>query len=342
VSASNTNPEEEVEAPLTEADRRTLERVSQTFSSHYWRWELKDDALYGSPIEEVLYKRLPHIDARSWPARFELGGVYLAGRQATFGQIVYPPSRLEYYEPKLGLERVAEWYPAISPESIVYRDEDLAVVLKPAGLPSTPPRDQNRYHLQGQLERLLGQPVHLPSRLDTGVAGLLIASLSSRMNRFLQRAYDAKKIEKYYLCEVGVWPEWDELMCEAPISRDPRHPVLRRCASEAGQGISAVTRLHRLAIYKADDQQRALLQAEPITGRTHQIRLHCAWEGMPILGDPYYSDKDATGGIRLTSYALRLLHPYRAAIMSWELPRASLPEWMRVTGPLEIRYRVGQ
>ncbi len=331
-----------VEPQLNCSEERLLERIGETFPSFYWRWELEGSSGSDTPVEVELAKRLPHINPESWPARFELGGVYLSGRQATLGQQVYPPCRLEYYEPRLPLERVAERYPGISAESILYRDEDFAVVLKPAGLPSTAPRDQNRYHLQAALEKLLGQVVHLPSRLDTGVAGLLIASLSPRMNRFLQRAYDARRIEKYYLCSVAGWPMWTERLCEAPIERDPRHPVLRRCTGDVGRGVPAATRFVRLASYQVDGGRRALLQAEPVTGRTHQIRLHCKWEGISIIGDPYYSEQVEGAELQLVSYALRLFHPYRAQRMTWEIPPESLPDWLAKAGPYEIYYRAGR
>jgi 23S rRNA-/tRNA-specific pseudouridylate synthase len=318
--------------PSSQLDATLRSQIARSFPSTYWRWELALDAIPAGTVEAELSKRLPHIAPESWIERFSLGGVYLAGRPAMLGQRVSPPCRLEYYDPKLPLDRVAESYPALSTESILYRDDDLAVVLKPAGLPTTAPRDQNRYHVKGRLEGLVGQPVHLPSRLDTGVAGLLLASFSSRMNRHLQRAYDARRVEKYYVCEVAGWPIWDEQICRVPIERDPRHPVLRRCAAGAGQGVPAVTRLKCLQRYEVDGHRRALLRAEPETGRTHQIRLHCQNEGFPIVGDPYYSNAEDGQDLRLVSYALRFFHPYRAELMAWEFPKACWPEWlMRVT-----------
>jgi len=322
--------------PSPKADAALRSQIARSFPSTYWRWEIGPDAETADTVEAELSKRLPHIDPSSWAERFELGGVYLAGRPAKFGQRVSLPCRLEYYEPKLPLERVAENYPVLPTESILFQDEDLAVIVKPAGLPTTAPRDQQRHHLQGQLQSLVGKPVHLPSRLDTGVSGVLLASFSSRMNRHLQRAYDARRVEKYYLCEVAGWPTWTERVCRASIERDPRHPVLRRCAVGAERGVPAVTRLRCLEKYEVHGQQRALLQAEPETGRTHQIRLHCQFEGFPIVGDPYYSDVEDGRDLRLVSYALRLFHPYRAEVMAWEFPKERLPDWLIRVKPYEL------
>lgn len=328
-----------MECQAASSEDTVLEQVASTFPSVYWRWEIGANDNIAESVEAELSRRLPHIEPSSWQARFELGGVYLYGRVASLGQKMSPPCRLEYYEPKVPIEAVEQCYPVLSAESIMYRDPDFAVVLKPAGLPTTPPRDQTRYHLQGHLEAMLSQAVHLPSRLDTGVAGLLLASLSARMNRHLQRAYDARRIEKYYLCEVAGWPTWHERVCEVAIERDPRHPVLRRCTSDSGMGVPAVTRFRCLAKYETDGQRRALLQAEPVTGRTHQIRLHCRWEGVPIVGDPYYSQAPAGIELRLVSYALRFFHPYQARAMTWEIPGQSIPEWLKNAGGHEIHYR---
>lgn len=329
-----------MDGSCSDFETRRLERVAQSFTSYYWRWEITEDGGLPIKIEEELSRRLAHIDPCSWPERFGLGGVFLAGRTAHLGQLIQGPCRLEYYEPKVALEIVSESYPEFLAESVIYRDHDMAVVVKPAGLPSTAPRDQTRYHLQAQLERYFGQPVHLPSRLDTGVVGVLIASLSARMNRYLQRAYDARRIEKYYLCEVLGAPTWTEKVCEAPIERDPRHPVLRRCAEAGRSAESAMTRLRCVATNKVDGADTALLQAEPVTGRTHQIRLHCQYEGLPILGDPYYSESSNTDTLRLISYAIRMHHPFRGELMTWQVPSNRLPLWLQEGPPFEIYYRV--
>ena len=315
-----------------------LERVARSFTSRYWRWEIRGDEPVEATVEAELVKRLPHIDAASCAARFELGGVYLAGRPARMGQPVQAPCRFEYYEPRVSIDLVAASYPAWSPEDLLYADEDLAVVVKPAGLPSTPARDQAKYHLQKYLEEHFSQKVHLPSRLDMGVTGVVLVSLSTRMNRYLQRAYDARRIEKYYLCEVSREPPWSETSCAVSLERDPRHPVLRRCALNPAMGESAVTRIRKLATRSDSGPTASLLQAEPLTGRTHQIRVHCQSLGLPIVGDPYYQGVEASE-LRLVSFALRFFHPYKATYMEWKLPTDRTPAWIKNYSGCEIHYR---
>lgn len=307
-----------------------LARISASFFSSYWRWEIAASDVVESSVEAELAKRLPHISVASWSARFELGGVYVAGAAATLGTRLVPPCRLEYYEPRMSIERVATFYPRFAPEMVLYSDDDCAVAYKPAGLPTTPARDQQRYSMQRYLEQHFNQPVHMPSRLDTGVSGVLLCSRSARMNRYLQKAYERQWIEKRYIAEVSGAPSWSTRTCEQALERDPRHPVLRRCATggDARAAEPARTRFYRVGAAAVSGSARALLQAEPLTGRTHQIRVHCAYEGFPIVGDPYYGGAEERE-LHLVSYALQFFHPYRQQHISVCVPMELLPEWLR-------------
>lgn len=290
--------------------------MSESFFSRYWRWELQVGETSSQTVEDELIRLLPHIDPKSWTERFELGGVYARGREALKGDKLYLPCRLEYYEPKLSLDELARFFPTVSEDAILFRDTDLAVVIKPAGLPTTPSRDQRLYHLERSLKTLLASNVHLPSRLDTGVKGVLLVSLSSRMNRALQRAYDKRQVTKRYIAEVHGDPAWENKVCTAPIVRDELHPVLRRCAASSELGEVAETRFSVVTRWKEQGKPRALLLAEPITGRTHQIRLHCQHEGLPIVGDPFYGYGDG-GELRLLSLGVTFYHPYRREHMNF-------------------------
>ena len=87
---------------------------------------------------------------------------------------------------------------------------------------------------------------------------------------------------------------------------------------------------------------RSLVQAEPLTGKTHQIRLHCAFEGYPIVGDPLYGGEEESS-LYLASIALRFHHPFRNQSMTLEVPLALKPRWLQdigeANGPVAIRYR---
>jgi 23S rRNA-/tRNA-specific pseudouridylate synthase len=92
---------------------------------------------------------------------------------------------------------------------------------------------------------------------------------------------------------------------------------------------------------------RSLIQAEPMSGRTHQIRVHCSAEGFPIIGDPFYWDESEEAfdprGIRLTSFAVRFFHPYRRELMTFEVAEALKARWLKEFedkyGAISIQYR---
>jgi tRNA pseudouridine32 synthase/23S rRNA pseudouridine746 synthase len=332
------------------------QHLESLFPTRRHCWQLAAGELCAARCLDELSRRLPGIEPASWPQRFALGGVYVAGKRASPETVLSPPCRLEYYEPLCRLEEFASLYPAFDPGWILHRDPDLVVAYKPAALPSTPPRDQVVYNLQSYLHSFLGAPAHLPSRLDIGVSGVLLCSLSTRMNRYLQRAYDHRRVHRLYLAEVYGSPAWNERDVHVPLTRHPLYPVLRTLISDSDEPAgaapqeSAHTRLTVLARYPdpGDGSPRALLLAQPFTGRTHQIRLHCSAQGLPIVDDPLYGVRGdgeplvrsprtrtpaatvaAWPGLRLVAYEVRLHHPYLNAPLHVALPSHLRPAWVR-------------
>lgn len=304
-----------------------LKRIQASFFSRYWTWEIQPEDGCNQSCGAELARRLPHIDEASWESRFALGGVYVAGRPATREAPILPPCRLEYYEPTFDVSKPESFYPQFSPEMILLEDDDLGIAFKPAGLPTTPARDQQRFHMQAYLERHYGASVHTPSRLDTAVSGLLLFSRSSRGNRWCQRAQERRLVEKLYLCEVSGRPHSRSLDIRRPLARDDRHPVLRRAVETGGE--EAWTRISFLC--ESPDASRSVLQAQPVTGRTHQIRVHCAAEGLPIVGDPFYGGEEAPE-LRLASFAISFFHPFQQRHISAELPKTFQAGWIRDIG----------
>ena len=263
----------------------------------------------------------------------------MAGKPAFSDTELLAPCRLEYYEPKFELSKADSFYPQFSAEWILYSDPDLGVAFKPAGLPTTAARDQQQFHLSRYLSRFLDSPIHMPSRLDTAVSGLLLFSRSQRANRWCQKAFEKHLLEKLYVCEVSGRPQFSDSEISHSLGRDERHPVLRRVVSPGGE--DARTRLSTLACFETDSSQRALVQAQPLTGRTHQIRVHCAAEGYPIVGDPLYGGLEAAS-LKLTSLALRFRHPFLNRQEFFELPLALYPSWLQdiTKAGMTVRLRI--
>jgi 23S rRNA pseudouridine1911/1915/1917 synthase len=177
------------------------------------------------------------------------------------------------------------------PLTIVYEDDDVIVIDKPAGLVVHPAAG----HDSGTLvNALLG---HIPDlegiggevrpgivhRLDKDTSGLIIAAKNDRALQFLQEQFKARTIKKMYLALVEGIVEPREGIIDAPIGRSKTD---RKKMAVTREGRSARTRYRVRQIYRQPDL--SLVEAYPETGRTHQIRVHLAWFKHPLVGDEVY------------------------------------------------------
>lgn len=300
-----------------------IKKLDDAFTSKYWSWIYLEAANLPTSLLTALLQNLPHIDPASWPERFRLGGVYVNGLPAGADVSLPLPCKIEYYEPKFELTAAADYFPKFSSANILYQDEDLLAVFKPAGISCMPARDQNVFHLKAQIESFLGRVIHMPSRIDMSAQGIVVVSTSPRMHKHLQHAYQFRRIEKRYLIGIEHRPDWQEYSLQAPIGRDPEHPVLRKV-----DGKNALPALTHFRFTAARPDGTCLLEAKPHTGRTHQIRIHAAHLGYPIIGDKFYGGVKAPL-LQLLSYAFKLPHPFTRKSIEVCVPENLLPEWAK-------------
>jgi 23S rRNA pseudouridine1911/1915/1917 synthase len=250
------------------------------------------------------------------------------------GRCVSVNGRMESMASRIlaGGERVAVLLPdprrdEPSPElTVLYQDHDCAAVAKPAGIPSGPTRDATRVHAARLAEELLGLPLTLLHRLDKDTSGVLLLAKTEAFANALLAAFRERRVEKVYLALArGRTAESFEAVSHLKEGEGGRMLVVRSGGMRADTGFRTL----------AAAGGYSLVEARPRTGRTHQIRVHLAQAGHPILGDSLYGG-DASVRLgpaeehvprqMLHARTLRFGHPALGREVSVEAP---LPEDFR-------------
>ena len=195
-----------------------------------------------------------------------------------------------------------------APIDILYEDDALIAIDKPAGMLMHPSSAQNEGTLANRLlgyYQKTGQAcaVHPVSRLDRDTFGVVLLAKNAHAHAKMHEMLMEQGLEKIYHAAVCGVPEVQEGLIDAPIARRSPESLLR-CVREDGK--PAQTRFRVLERKNGC----ALLELQPLTGRTHQLRVHCAHMGFPIAGDPQYGN-DAFGlpYQQLCAVRLRFRHP---------------------------------
>lgn len=171
--------------------------------------------------------------------------------------------------------------------TILYEDAHLLAVDKPAGMLIHPSRSANTGTLANGIVwhyRQTGQrsAFHPITRLDRDTYGVTLIAKNSHIHALMQ----AGDVQKYYHALVYHFPEQDSGIIDAPIQRRPLPSLLRYVDPSGKPSRTEYRVLDRF-------EGHSLLELKPVTGRTHQLRVHCAYMGWPILGDPQYGTEES-------------------------------------------------
>lgn len=192
---------------------------------------------------------------------------------------------------EIPLEPTVSLVPESIPLDIIFENQDLLIINKPAGLvvhPAVGHASGTLVHavlahapdMEGVGGELRPGIVH---RLDKDTSGLIIVAKNDFAHRWLQEQFRTRTVKKVYLALVEGHPPTPQGRIDAPIARDPSHRK-RMAIVPPGKGRESQTDYYT----REQFDQYALIEAHPLTGRTHQIRLHLEFIGCPIVGDSIY------------------------------------------------------
>ena len=173
----------------------------------------------------------------------------------------------------------------VSLPPILFEDDVMIAFDKPSGLLVAPDRwDKQRKNLMTLVHDRMGHGVANVHRLDADTSGVLLCSKTKPALDYLSGQFQSKTVEKRYLAMVVGSPPEDSFVVDRPIREDERNPGRVRTVPKAGKAsVTEFTVLERFGAF-------TWLQCRPLTGRTHQIRVHLAYAKLPILNDAFYGD----------------------------------------------------
>jgi len=196
----------------------------------------------------------------------------------------------------------------------LYQDKDMIVFNKPAGILSVPGRDIERH--DSMYSRLLA--LHPNSftvhRLDLATSGVIIFALRKDAEKALKRQFQERETQKTYYARVLGHVKASQGVIDVPLAKDSDNPPKHKVDHENGK---ACKTFYEVVSY---GEQTTLVKLMPVTGRTHQLRLHMRAIGHPILGDDFYADPVALSlSPRLLLHAseVSILHPYTKKMMTF-------------------------
>jgi 23S rRNA pseudouridine1911/1915/1917 synthase len=201
---------------------------------------------------------------------------------------------------------------------IIYEDDDCVVIAKPTGILSHSKGAFNKEGtvaswLSDKLKNMPGDRAGIVHRLDRGTSGVMVCAKTLEAQTWLQKQFSSRNVKKTYIAVIKGQLKENEAVIDMPIERNPKKPQTFRV------GINGKSALTGYKVLKTNSKY-SLVELKPTTGRTHQLRVHLATLGHPIVGDAFYGGQKADR-LFLHATSLELTLPSR----SRQLFKAKLP-----------------
>ena len=271
----------------------------------------------GTSVLAYLVRRYRHSDEGTWRRRILRGEVRIGDSQAGPRELLRAGEPLVWARPPWDEPEVPRHF------EVVHCDEDLLAVDKPRGLPTLPSGGFLTHTLLHLVRRRFPEAVPM-HRLGRGTSGLVLFTLTPDARCAVAAAWRDARVEKIYRALVAGVPVRDAFTIDTPIGLLP-HPRLGFIHAASSDGRYAVSHLRVLA--RRED--RAYVEVRIETGRPHQIRIHMAAAGYPLVGDSLYvtggvpsshPGLPGDGGYLLHAHRLGLTHPTTGRPLAFEAP----------------------
>ncbi len=256
-------------------------RTGKKFSKPEMSRVINGDVILSDTLEATEKKRLDHMMVEIFKSynRSTLQKFIESGFVKVDGVVAKKPNQKFAEGAYIELDVPEEMKNADVEPDVIYEDDDVIVMNKPAGLLSEP---------RGQYcpEKTLADFGYIAHRLDRDTSGVVILAKTEEIQKFLKKQFQDRTVHKTYVAVVSGRPKLDEARIDLPLIRDLKRPTTFRVDANGKEAETFYK------VLKANDKY-SMVELKPTTGRTHQLRVHMKYLGHPILGDPVYGEEKA-------------------------------------------------